>query len=141
MFNINQPTDHAEYRLLTNEQGPSLMSELLNRRQEDQCTVFFTLNSPCGAKCTRRGHFYNILQYLYIFDNLNPWVAFVFQDIFHYEQTHMTRVKMLSLLRRIHVYGGYIPVFRCRRRRKVCVDCMADTNPETNRCLQGMPHQ
>ncbi|KAA0719002.1 Neuronal tyrosine-phosphorylated phosphoinositide-3-kinase adapter 2 [Triplophysa tibetana] len=142
MFNDNLPTDHAEYRLLTNEQGPSLMSELLNRWQAyPSCTVFFTLNSPCGAKCTNTGHLYNILQYLDIFDNRNPWVAFVFQDIFNHELTHMTRAEMLLLLQRIHVSGGNIPVFRCPLGGDVCVDCMADINPETNQCLQGMPHQ
>lgn len=141
MFYVNLPTDHAEYRLLTNEEGPSLMSQLINRWQlQLSCTVFFTLNSPCGGKCADPGHLYNILQFLGVFNNLDHnFVAFVFQDIFDYELTHITRQEMLLLLQNIHVNGGNIPVFRCPLGQNVCIDCMADPNPQTNQCLAGMP--
>ncbi|XP_051556985.1 uncharacterized protein LOC127442815 [Myxocyprinus asiaticus] len=134
-------TDHAEYRLLVTQQGHSPMADLLERwRKEKSCTVFFTLYSPCGSKCTRPDHKYNILPYLNVFNNLDHnWVAFVFQDIFDYELKHSTRKQMLALLQTIHENGGFIPVYRCPTGTKRCVDCMADQDPMTNQCLDGMP--
>nr|XP_055058658.1 uncharacterized protein LOC129442533 [Misgurnus anguillicaudatus] len=135
-------TDHAEYRLLvTNEEGHSHMSDLINKwSNEPSCTVFFTLNSPCGEKCSNPGNDYNILQFLEVFKNRDHnMVAFVFSDIFHFN-INMSRQDMLNLLKRIHVNGGNIPVYRCPAGSNTCFNCMATFNTQNNRCLEGMPN-
>lgn len=149
-------TEHAEYRLLTNRRRigqrvvltSSHMSDLLNTwRNEQSCTVFFTLRSPCAGKCTVPNYRFNILQYLPVFNGLNhDSVAFVFQDIFHHDRNTLNRGQMLSLLRNIHEYGRNIPVFRCSsywhqyKQRYIdrCFDCMANVNLWDNQCLNGI---
>lgn len=141
LFRVQGPTDHSEYRLLVINQGHSHMTDLINRwALQESCTVFFTLNSPCGTKCADPDHRFRILQYLNVFANLNHnWVAFVFQDLFHYDK-RTNRKQMFQILQNINTSGGNVPVYRCPLGSNICYDCMIERDPAKNPCLFDMPN-
>lgn len=114
-------TDHAEKRVLEN------MGSLVEE-PTDHFLVFYTFNSPCGAKCANPGHKFNILDDL---KNMLPiWKkrAFVFTKVFqpNNPEFKIERADTIKALEELGKAIGYDIVLRCPE-NKNCIKCFSGT--------------
>ncbi|XP_047676658.1 uncharacterized protein LOC113637916 isoform X1 [Tachysurus fulvidraco] len=107
---------HSEYLLLRGS-DPSPMKNLLNK-QENGCTVFFTLNSPCVDTCSTPGKKHSIIEALDMFRNHNGPKAFVFSQIWHHDEG---KTEWKDNIREIE---ERIPIYRCDN--SGCVRCVTN---------------
>lgn len=132
----SQNNYHSEYLLLIKSmssklsQFDPLMKTLLDSKTDD-CTVFFTLNSPCVKTCSTPNGPYSIIPALKkLFQNHNGPKAFVFNRVWDHD------VDNPEWENNIKTINAIIPVYRCDEGR--CSRCVNNNNVD-KRCLQNQP--
>lgn len=124
-------TIHSERLLLnpTPEEPVTPMQNLLNRRTDDSCTVFYTFNSPCTTVCLDENNKYNILKSLEGWSGHSGIKAFVFKKFWDKESS--TREILEERFRKII---NYVPLYRCDN--DGCHACGGQNNaPINERCF------
>ncbi|XP_056612046.1 uncharacterized protein LOC130428215 [Triplophysa dalaica] len=121
---------HSEY-LLLNPPDNSLMTNLLNRNKQD-CSIFYTFNSPCLGTCLDEQGPYNILEALDKWSIHDGIKAFVFRQFWK----HDTRKGLKSKFKLI---ASRVPLYRCVSVTE-CYACNGEGDaPINENCLPPPP--
>ncbi|KAK7171476.1 hypothetical protein R3I93_003928 [Phoxinus phoxinus] len=96
---------HSEF-LLLNPPNNSPMTNLLNKRKEDSCSVFYTFNSPCVKTCLNAMGCHNILDALENWKKHPGIKAFVFKNFWKFD----TKKDLQNDFKQI---VAHVPLFRC----------------------------
>ncbi|KAA0701735.1 hypothetical protein E1301_Tti021202 [Triplophysa tibetana] len=121
---------HSESLLLNppkNPPGNSPMTNLLNRNKQN-CSVFYTLNSPCVDTCLNEKGPYSILKALDSWKKHSGIKAFVFKEFwkFDLEKDLQSKFKLVA---------SRVPLYRCVTETK-CYACKGEGNdPIDQNCL------
>ncbi|KAM8953316.1 uncharacterized protein RCH25_044158 [Pelodytes ibericus] len=112
----NNKREHAEHRLLYPPPGSNIspVQNLLNKPPAAGCAMFFTLNSPCQAYCTKPNGPYNIVQKLDQFKNINNR-AFVYKQVYN-----EPGVKVCCPTDRLKSINNKMTLHRCDRNCVLC---------------------
>nr|XP_055053428.1 uncharacterized protein LOC129438634 [Misgurnus anguillicaudatus] len=126
-------TMHSERLLLnpTPERPTTPMQNLLNKRQNYSCTVFFTLDSPCSTVCLDKNNPYNILNGLKTWSQHRGIKVFVFKNFWD-KDLNQTREVLEGRYREII---NNVPLYRCENENE-CHACGGQNNaPINEHCL------
>lgn len=130
--NMGKYNYHSEFLLLHPPEN-SLMTNLLNRNNQD-CSVFYTYNSPCFGTCLNEQGPFNILTALDNWSRRGGIKAFVFKDFWRFDTKKDVESKFKLIASRV-------PLYRCLS-ETVCFACNGEGNtpihkyclpPRTNR--------
>lgn len=110
-------TKHSE-RLLLYPLDTSLMKDLFHRNNQN-CSIFYTFNSPCFGTCLDEKGPYNILKAL-DWRRLSGIKAFVFKN-FYFRDTKK------DLQSRFKLIAFRVPLYRCVS-DTVCYACKGEQN-------------
>ncbi|XP_065138285.1 uncharacterized protein [Paramisgurnus dabryanus] len=130
---------HSESLLLNlkkKERTTTPMQDLLNRRNVDSCTVFYTLNSPCANTCLDKNSKYNILHGLETWSAHPSIKALVFKQIWKFDKE---RKEVFEAALR-EIVNRNVPVYRCINETNVnvCYACGGiDDAPIDEHCLHN----
>nr|XP_055053373.1 uncharacterized protein LOC129438601 isoform X2 [Misgurnus anguillicaudatus] len=109
------------------------MQDLLNKRKDDSCTVFYTLNSPCAGVCLNESSEYNIFQGLQNWIEHDSIKALVFKQIYK-DDVNDAQIALKKIVKHIDVY-------RCIRENNnenVCHACGGrDSDTINEHCLSN----
>lgn len=111
---------HSEY-LLMHPPNHSPLTDLMNRRN-DGCVVFYTLNSPCIARCLNNSHTDNIIQ------GLNKLRAYKGIKAFAYTYIYKNDQKNPNLRQKLEIIADRVPLYRCTKQ-----GCILCKEPGSNR--------
>ncbi|XP_065138286.1 uncharacterized protein [Paramisgurnus dabryanus] len=126
---------HSERLLLNPTEGRLTppMQDLLNKRKDDSCTVFYTLNSPCASICLNETIPYNVLQGLETWSAHPSIKALVFKQIWKFDEPRKEIFE--AALKKI--VNRNVAVYRCiSENENVCYACGGkDNSPIDKHCL------
>lgn len=132
---ISRNQIHSERLLLYPTKGRPTppMQDLLNKRKDDSCTVFYTLNSPCAGVCLNETSEYNIFQ------GLENWSAHPSIKALVFKQIYKDDVNVIQMALRKIV--KHVDVYRCIRENNnenLCYACRGRDNDTINEhCLSN----
>ncbi|KTF80413.1 hypothetical protein cypCar_00045328 [Cyprinus carpio] len=114
---------HAERLLLTSTENlqTTPMQDLLNKRKEQSCTIFYSYKSPCVKSCLNESSDYNILAGLENWSKHSSMKAFVFKDIFWNEKN--SEVLQMNFKKIV----AHVPLYRCVTENE-CYACKGEGN-------------
>ncbi|KAG9268148.1 hypothetical protein AMEX_G17090 [Astyanax mexicanus] len=118
-------TRHSE-SILMNPPESSPMTNLLNKKK-DGCVVFYTYNSPCVQTCIDINGNYSILKMLERWSKQGGLKAFVFKDIWKFDQKKDLKENFKAITK-------YVPLYRCVS-SETCYECVEGDNINLN-CVQ-----
>ncbi|XP_053122255.1 uncharacterized protein LOC128332053 [Hemicordylus capensis] len=126
---LKNTTEHAEWRLLHEDQN-SPVTKMLENKERKSCLIFFSKLSPCVDRCLNQNDMRNIVQWVNpLFDKLNQNLrAFVFETIYKKDSIKEDEV----------VVGAWekikdAPLFRCDKNQD-CIKCFKNNQLDSN-CL------
>ncbi|CAH2245434.1 Hypothetical predicted protein [Pelobates cultripes] len=110
----NNQREHSEHRLLypAPDSTVSPVENLLNKAPTE-CAIFFTLNSPCQAYCTKPNGPYEIVSKLDQFSKIN-------NRAFVYDQVYNDKICFAKCMESV---DKKMPVYRCD---KTCFECFTN---------------
>ncbi|KAK9961825.1 hypothetical protein ABG768_007225 [Culter alburnus] len=118
---------HSE-SLLLNPADNSPMTNLLNKRKNDGCSIFYTFDSPCVDTCLNPTNKANILDGLKNWKKHNSIKAFVFKDFWKFDKEKDLQTKFKQIV-------AHVPLFRCVSENQ-CYACKGEGNtPIDANCL------
>lgn len=119
---------HSE-SLLLNPADNSPMTNLLNKRKEDGCSVFYTFDSPCVQSCLNLTREHNILKALGKWKEHKGIKAFVFKNFWKNDRTYE------DLQSKFKQIVANVPLYRCVSENE-CYACGGEGNtPIDQHCL------
>ncbi|XP_051980832.1 uncharacterized protein LOC127642189, partial [Xyrauchen texanus] len=125
--NMNKYNMHSE-SLLLNPADKSPMTNLLNKKKDDSCTVFYTFDSPCSNTCLNEKSDHNIIKALDNWKKHSGIKAFVFKNFWKFDKKDDLKKKFKEIVARV-------PLYRCVS-ENVCHDCKGEGNtPIDEHCL------
>ncbi|XP_063296848.1 uncharacterized protein LOC134585375 [Pelobates fuscus] len=108
----NNKREHSEHRLLYPAPGSTVspVENLLNKAPPAGCAIFFTLNSPCQAYCTKPNGPYEIVSKLDQFHKVT-------NKAFVYDLVYNDKICFAKCMKSVN---EKMPVYRCD---KTCSEC------------------
>ncbi|KAI7800476.1 uncharacterized protein LOC130564859 [Triplophysa rosa] len=117
---------HSE-SLLLNPPDNSPMTKLLNKNKQD-CSIFYTFNSPCVDTCLKEQGPYSILKALDSWSKHSGIKAFVFKEFWKFD-------KEKDLKSKFKLVASRVPLYRCVSETE-CHACKGEGNtPIDENCL------
>ncbi|XP_053114870.1 uncharacterized protein LOC128328810 [Hemicordylus capensis] len=122
-------TEHAEWRLLHEDQN-SPVTKMLKNKERKSCLIFFSKLSPCVDRCLNQNDMRNIVQWIKpLFAKLNQNLrAFVFETIYGKDSKKEAEV-VVEAWKSIQD----APLFRCDK-NQACIKCF-NNNQLNPKCL------
>lgn len=122
---------HSE-SLLLNPADNSPMTKLLQKNNQD-CSIFYTFNSPCVDTCLNEKSRYKILKALENWGKHSGVKAFVFKDLWKFDLDKPLK-NIFKLI------ASRVPLYRCVS-ETVCYACGGEGNtPINEQCLPPPPN-
>nr|XP_055053366.1 uncharacterized protein LOC129438595 [Misgurnus anguillicaudatus] len=119
---------HSE-SILLNPANNSPMKKLLEKNKED-CSIFYTYNSPCFGTCLHKKGKYNILKALDFWSKQPGIKAFVFRHFWKFDKENH-----LIVNDKFKQIASRVPLYRCVS-ETVCYACKGEGDaPIDNHCL------